>query len=222
MMMKVYIGAWRMNRLNLVNQTFGRLIVTDFAYSKNSRSFWKCKCSCGNEKIILGKDLRNGHINSCGCLRVETSRKRMTTHGATYSRLYNIWCTMKQRCEHPIKEKHVKDYKNRGITVCAEWHDFAVFQKWAFENGYKDNLSIDRIDNNKGYYPENCRWADNITQANNKRNNVLITYNNKTQTIAQWARELGIKYNCLDERLRKGWSIEKAFTKPIQSKIKRG
>ena len=209
------MGEYILNRLNLVNQKFGRLIVTDFAYSKNGRSYWKCKCECGNEKIIIGKDLRNGHINSCGCLRIETSRKRMTTHGSTDSRLYNIWCSMKQRCEHPTKEKHLKDYKNRGITVCDEWHDFANFQKWALKNGYKDNLSIDRIDNNKGYYPENCRWADNIIQANNKRNNRRLTYNNKTQTIAQWARELGMNYNTLDQRIRMGWSVEKAFNKPM-------
>ena len=204
-----------MNRLNLVNHTFGRLKVTDFAYSKNGRSFWKCKCECGNEKIIIGKDLQRGTIRSCGCLRAETSRKRMTTHGATDSRLYNIWTSMKQRCETSKKEKFIKDYQNRGIKVCEEWHDFAVFQKWALENGYKDNLSIDRIDNNKGYYPENCRWADNIIQANNKRNNRWLTYNNKTQTIAQWARELGMNYNTLGQRIRMGWSVEKAFNKPM-------
>ena len=204
-----------MNRLNLVNHTFGRLKVTDFAYSKNGRSFWKCKCECGNKKIIIGKDLCNGRINSCGCLRVETSRSRMTTHGATNSRLYHIWTAMKQRCETSKKEKFIKDYQNRGIKICTEWHDFAVFQKWALKNGYKDNLSIDRIDNNKGYYPENCRWADNITQANNKRNNRWLTYNNKTQTIAQWARELGMNYNTLDQRIRMGWSVEKAFNKPM-------
>ena len=202
-----------MNRLNLVNHTFGRLKVTDFAYSKNGRSFWKCKCECGNEKIIIGKDLQRGTIRSCGCLRAETSRKRMTTHGATDSRLYNIWTSMKQRCETSKEEKFIKDYQNRGIKVCEEWHDFAVFQKWALENGYKDNLSIDRIDNNKGYYPENCRWADNIIQANNKRNNRWLTYNNKTQTIAQWARELGMNYNTLGQRIRMGWSVEKAFNK---------
>ena len=177
-----------LNRLNLVNQKFGRLIVTDFAYSKNGRSYWKCKCECGNYKDISGKDLKRGTIRSCGCLRIETSRKRMTTHGSTDSRLYNIWCSMKQRCEHPTKEKHLRDYKNRGITVCDEWHDFAVFQKWALKNGYKDNLSIDRIDNNKGYCPDNCRWADIYIQANNKRNNHWLTYNNKTLTIAQWSR----------------------------------
>lgn len=207
-----------MNRLNLINQTFGRLTVIDFAYSKEGRSFWKCKCNCGNEKIIIGKDLQNGHIRSCGCLRIETSKKRMITHGATDTRLYNIWTSMKARCETSKKKKFIKDYQNRGINICAEWHDFSVFQKWALENGYKDDLSIDRIDNNKGYYPENCRWADNFTQANNKRNNHWLTYNNKTQTIAQWSKELGMKYNALNERLRKGWSVERALSTPIMCK----
>ena len=204
-----------MDRLNLKNQTFGRLIVTDFAYSKDGRSYWKCKCKCGNEKIIIGKDLRNGHINSCGCLRIESSRKRMTTHGATYTRLYNIWTSMKQRCETSKQEKFIRDYQNRGIKVCKEWHDFSVFQKWALENGYKENLSIDRIDNNKGYFPENCRWVDNLIQANNKRNNHFLTYNNKTQSIEQWARELGIKGSTIHERLRRGWSVDKTLTTKI-------
>lgn len=207
-----------MNRLDLTNKEYGRLIVLSLAYTKNGRTFWNCKCSCGNEKIILGKDLQNGHIRSCGCLRVETSRSRMTTHGATDSRLYNIWTSMKARCETSKKQKFIKDYQNRGIKICAEWHDFSVFQKWALENGYKDDLSIDRIDNNKGYYPENCRWADNFTQANNKRNNHWLTYNNKTQTIAQWSKELGMKYNALNERLRKGWSVERALSTPIMCK----
>ena len=207
-----------MNRLDLTNKEYGRLIVLSLAYTKNGRTFWNCKCSCGNEKIILGKDLQNGHIRSCGCLRVETSRNRMTTHGATDSRLYNIWTSMKARCETSKKQKFIKDYQNRGINICAEWHDFSVFQKWALENGYKDDLSIDRIDNNKGYYPENCRWADNFTQANNKRNNHWLTYNNKTQTIAQWSKELSIKYNALNERLRKGWSVERALSTPIMCK----
>ena len=211
-----------MKRLNLVNQTFGRLTVIDFAYSKNGRSYWKCKCECGNEKDIFGKNLKRGTIRSCGCLRAERSRERMTTHGSTYSRLYNIWCSMKQRCETSKQEKFIRGYQNRGIKVCEAWHDFAVFQKWALENGYNDKLSIDRVDNDKGYFPENCRWVDNQTQQNNKRSNIYLTYNNKTLTIAQWARELGMKYNTLDERLRKGWSIERAFTQPIQNQKKEG
>ena len=207
-----------MKRLDLTNKEYGRLVVLSLAYTKNGRTFWNCKCSCGNEKIILGKDLQNGHIRSCGCLRVEISRSRMTTHGATDSRLYNIWTSMKARCETSKKQKFIKDYQNRGIKICAEWHDFSVFQKWALENGYKDNLSIDRIDNNGNYCPENCRWADNFTQANNKRNNHWLTYNNKTQTIAQWSKELGMKYNALNERLRKGWSVERALSTPIMCK----
>ena len=204
-----------MNRLDLTNKEYGRLLVLSLAYTKNGRTFWNCKCSCGNKKVILGKDLQNGNIRSCGCLRVETSRRRMTTHGATASRLYNIWTSMKARCETSKKQKFIKDYQNRGIKICAEWHDFSVFQKWALENGYKDNLSIDRIDNNGNYCPENCRWADSFTQANNKRNNRWLTYNNKTQTIAQWARELGMDYNTLEQRIRMGWSVEKAFNKPM-------
>ena len=204
-----------MPRLDISNQRFGRLTAINYSYTKNGRAYWNCKCDCGNYKDISTKDLRRGTIRSCGCLRVEISRSRMTTHGATYSRLYNIWTSMKQRCETSKQKKFVRDYQNRGIKICKEWHDFSVFQKWALENGYKENLSIDRIDNNKGYFPENCRWVDNLIQANNKRNNHWLTYNNKTQTIAQWARELGMNYNTLDQRIRMGWSVEKAFNKPM-------
>lgn len=204
-----------MKRLNLVDKEYGRLKVISLAYIKNGRTFWNCRCSCGNETILLGKDIKNGNTKSCGCLKIDTSRQRMTTHGATDSRLYNIWTSMKQRCETSKIEKFVRDYQNRGIKICAEWHDFSVFQKWALENGYKENLSIDRIDNNKGYFPENCRWVDNFVQANNKRNNYFLTYNNKTQSIEQWARELGIKGSTIHERLRRGWSVDKTLTTKI-------
>lgn len=204
-----------MKRKDLTNKTFTRLYVLTYAFSKNGRAFWHCKCDCGNEKDISAKELLRGTTRSCGCLRSEVASKSMKKHGATDTRLYHIWCSMKQRCENPTSEKHLRDYKKRGITICKEWHDFINFQNWALTCGYDDALSIDRIDNNGNYCPENCRWVDNITQANNKRNNVRLTYNNKTQTIAQWAKELGMKYNALDERLRKGWSIEKALTRSL-------
>lgn len=204
-----------MNRIDIKNQTFGRLKVIDYAFSKDGRSYWHCKCSCGKELDIMGKDLKNNHIQSCGCLRREVTSKRMTKHGSTNTRLYHIWSTMKRRCETVKSGKAYKDYVLRNIKICEEWHDFSAFQNWAFENGYTDELTIDRIDNNGNYCPENCRWVDLITQENNKRNNTWLTYNNKTQTIAQWARELGMKYNTLNERLRKGWSVDMALSTPV-------
>ena len=202
----------------MANQTFGRLTVIHFAYSKDGRTFWHCKCSCGKEKDVATKDLKRGTVKSCGCLRIETTSKRRKTHGATETRLYHIWCTMKRRCETVKSGKQKNNYADRGIIICEEWHDFIEFQKWAFSSGYNEKLTIDRINNNGNYCPENCRWVNNKIQANNKRNNVRLTYSNKTQTIAQWADELGMKYNTLDERLRKGWSVERALTTPVMCK----
>lgn len=207
-----------MNRMDLTGQVFSRLTVINYAYSRNGRTYWHCRCECGNEKNIMGKELKNGNIRSCGCLALENPNRFQKKYEISSNRLYCIWRGIKQRCLHPSTDKQKKDYFNRGITVCDEWKNYNIFQTWALENGYAENLTIDRIDNNGNYCPANCRWVDIKTQANNKRNNHFITYNGKTLTLAQWARELGLKYNTLNERLRKGWSVEKAFTHPFGGK----
>jgi len=122
---------------------------------------------------------------------------------------------MKQRCSNPKASKY-NIYGGRGIAVCYEWKsNFEVFKNWALQNGYSESLSIDRIDSDKGYYPENCRWADCFEQNNNLRSNHLITYNNKTLSINQWARELKISKKTLSERIRRGWNIQRAFETPV-------
>lgn len=127
-------------------------------------------------------------------------------------RLYGIWKGIKTRTQNP----NHKDYKYcgaKGITVCDEWADsYDAFKDWALSNGHVDGLTIDRIDNNRGYEPDNCRWADLYTQANNKSNNHLLTFDGKTQTMAQWAKETGIKRGIIKDRLKSGWSVEKALT----------
>jgi hypothetical protein len=123
---------------------------------------------------------------------------------------------MKERCNNPNSIEFAS-YGGRGIKLCPEWeNDFNSFYIWAKANGYTDSLSIDRIDNNKGYEPENCRWADRITQANNKRTNHYLTYNGKTQSIAQWAREIGLSQSCLRHRIYRGWDVEKALSTPMK------
>jgi hypothetical protein len=206
--------------IDLTGQKYGRLTVIKKAEkSENGRAFWHCRCECGNEKTVLGKDLRSGNSKSCGCLKKELMSSRMTTHGCTNTRLYNIWYSMKQRCENPSTEKSRMNYKNRGITICPEWHDISSFQEWALSNGYTKELTIDRKNNDKGYYPENCRWVDNKTQANNRRSCRNITFNGETHTIAQWAERLGMSYNVLDNRLLYlGWDIEKALTIPVKKR----
>ena len=146
----------------------------------------------------------------------------MTKHGWSHTRLYSIWEHVKSRCLNKNDQAYGY-YGGRGITVCADWLDFIGFREWAIKNGYKDTLTIDRIDSNKGYYPANCRWATRKEQSNNIRTNKIITYNGKTQTITQWAEELLINPDTLYSRVyRANWSIEKAFTTPTKKISRNG
>lgn len=134
--------------------------------------------------------------------------------GYVKTKLYWTWARMKTRCYYP-KSKDFKNYGGRGITICDEWKDdFKSFAIWAINSGYQENLTIDRIDVNKGYNPQNCRWSDYLTQGNNKRNNRKLTLNGKTLNLSQWSRITGIKENCIRERLRRGWNDEKTLTTP--------
>lgn len=140
--------------------------------------------------------------------------------GHTNTRLYSVWTNMRKRCQSP-KDKEYKHYGGRGITVCDEWNKyFITFAEWAIDNGYKDGLTIDRIDNNKGYYPENCRWVDRLTQGNNKRNNRKLTLNGITHNVSQWSRITGLKENCIRGRLNRGWSDEETLTTPAGTRKK--
>jgi len=139
-------------------------------------------------------------------------------HYLRYTRLYRIWNHIKDRCLNPNSDAF-KHYGARNISICSEWkQDISAFYKWAIENGYNDNLTIDRIDNNGNYEPNNCRWVDIKTQANNKRNNHLITYNNETHTLAEWGRITNINPITINKRLSIGWSISKALTTPVRSR----
>jgi hypothetical protein len=172
------------------------------------------------EKIIDGSELRKGNTRSCTCPARELRSKRLIKHGESYTRnkrqqltiLYNCWIAMKNRCFNP-KNNAYKNYGGRGITVCEEWkNNYGAFRDWAINNGWIKGLSIDRIDNGKGYFPENCRWATAMEQANNKRINRLETINGLTKTIAEWAREYDIPCNTVRNRLRDGWPLMKALT----------
>ena len=192
---------------DLTGQKFGRLTVIERAENSNFGLVrWKCLCECGNTTIVQSGNLIQGNTKSCGCIHLKQG-------GKSHSRLYHIWNNMKSRCYNP-SNKYYKYYGGRGISICDEWkNNFQVFYDWAIANGYSDNLSIDRMDASGNYCPDNCRWATIKEQQSNKRNNRYITYNGKTQTIAQWAKEIGIKTSTLHARLNyQNWDIEKALT----------
>lgn len=201
----------------MINRRFGKLVVVekgDNYIDKRGypRDMWVCKCDCNNTKTILGLNLRSGNSKSCGCATKENAIKINTKHGMNRTRLHEIWVGMRKRCNNK-KCKCYKSYGGRGITVCNEWKDFESFYNWAIVNGYSDNLSLDRIDVNGNYCPENCRWATMKVQMNNTRRNRLITYNGETHTAAEWSELTGIKSSVIRERIdRYGWPVEKALT----------
>ncbi len=199
-------------------QRFGRLVVigrADPPSDNRGNARWHCRCDCGNETEVLGYKLIAGDTASCGCLRRELVRAAHTTHGQTGSRLYRIWGNMHSRCENP-HSSHYDYYGGRGISVCEEWHDFVNFMQWAERTGYREGLTLDRIEANEGYNPVNCRWVTMREQNRNKRGNVNITYHGVTRCLSDWATTLGINVGTLQNRIRRGWDIERAFTTPVQ------
>lgn len=212
---------------DLTGKRFGRLTVIRENGRHGRRVKWLCRCDCGNFITALSTSLVEGNIKSCGCLQNEIRKMKLAEKKIDRSlaqvdsktRLHKIWAGIKARTEN-VNDPSYELYGARGISMCNEWkNSFKSFKMWALDNGYNDTLTIDRIDNDKGYFPENCRWSDARTQANNKRNNHLLSYNGKTQTISQWAEEIGIGYDTLHSRIQyRGWSVEKALTTPVRKK----
>lgn len=214
---------------NLTGKRFGRLTVVDKTNERRRHCVvWLCKCDCGNTKKVVSADLLNGDTRSCGCLHSEIFKSIRSNekfladengrykHGGKGTRLYTIWKCMKKRCINP-HDKSFPCYGGRGIKVCDEWaHDFKVFHDWAIENGYRDDLTIDRIDIDGDYTPGNCRWATNEIQANNKRNNVKIEYNGELHTIPEWAQITGISKSVLRGRYRNGWEPERMLNQKVR------
>ena len=191
------------NIKNLKDKRFGKLVVKEYAFRKNNYAMWLCECDCGKTKIVSSNSLNSGKCQSCGCLLVETLIKRNTKHNKTYTKIYNKYRSMKERCFNP-KNQRYKNYGERGIIVCDEWigeEGFINFYNWSMANGYRDNLTIERIDVNGNYCPENCKWIPIKEQADNKTNTKYIKYNNNYYRIKELAKILNIKEDCLRKRI---------------------
>ena len=194
--------------IDITGQTFGKLtVLKEAGRNSENRATWVCKCECGKEAIVIGKSLRQGHTKSCGCI--------VNKHNMTDTPTWTTWRAMMRRC-YETTFKHYSRYGARGILVQESWHEFVNFYNDMGER--PDGTSLDRINNDGNYEVTNCRWADNFTQNNNRGNyNTSYTLNGVTKNQSEWARELGIKETAIQERLRRGWSVEKALTTPCKS-----
>lgn len=190
---------------DITGQRFGRLVAIKLDHIKiepqTTVHYWLCKCDCGNTKVVRKVDMLRGKIKSCGCITKENAKNR-AKHNYFYTKPYHVWHDIKQRCFNP-NNKAYKNYGARGITLCKEWEDPKNFCEWAFANGYKEGLTIDRIDVNGNYEPNNCRWADMKTQLRNRRNNHYITFNNETHCITEWAEILNIPTRQVIKKIEK-------------------
>jgi len=215
---------------DLTGRRYGRIVVVKRIGSRSrgikkqiKTPLWLCKCDCGRETQATSAELRTGDKRSCGCLAREILTARNMTHGdahsgSLYFRLYHLWFGMLDRCENPHSDSY-KDYGGRGISVCEEWHDYPSFKMWAISNGYKNGLTIDRVNNDAGYSPDNCRWTNYTEQANNRRSCRYVTINGKTKTITEWCRIYGTnEYTAYSRIDRFGWNPVDAVTLPPAKK----
>lgn len=202
----------------------GSLVPIDFEYRKNKHKFWLCECDCGNSVVVREDRLRNHKTTNCGCSRVYLG-DLVRTHGLSNSRLENIYRNMIRRCYSKSNNRCFKNYGARGIMVCEEWlapapQGFLNFYNWALENGYSDELSIDRIDVNGNYEPENCRWATSQEQGRNRRNTFRICIDGKTLSLLDAYENFGNKqvtYTTVKSRIEfYGWDPLLALTTPSQ------
>ncbi len=192
-----------MKKLNIEkDHKFGRLKIVREVKGRKQKRRVECFCDCGQKVTTYLSDLRTGHTKSCGCLRTE----KATTHGKTGTNLFNVWRSMRSRCDNP-KEKN---YNGRGITVCPEWSDFTVFER-DMGGTYAKGLELDRVDNNGSYCLENCRWVKRKNNSRNRRTNRLIEYQGDIRCLIEWSEITGIHKDTLRKRLDRGWPIEKAL-----------
>ena len=199
---------------DITGQTFGRLTVIGFVgMITNGLTMWLCICDCGSETIVVKASLNNGSTKSCGCLHKEITAISSTTHGMHKAAEYRVWDAMIQRCTNPNNKKF-ENYGGRGITICKKW---LKFDNFISDMGKRpsNKHTIDRINNDGCYAPDNCHWITQAEQMRNTRRNHVVTFVGKTQCLTDWAIELGMNPQTLFTRVRRGWSIERAFTEPV-------
>ncbi len=204
----------RNQHINLSGKIFGRWEVNYFDTTKSRKRRWNCKCICGTERSVSEHSLINGLSKSCGCLQREITSKAFTKHGKSQTKEYGIWSSMKGRCLND-KDKQYRYYGGRGITVCESW--IKSFQRFYSDMGPSPGkgYSIERIDNDGNYEPDNCKWATREEQMNNRRSNHFLEYNGERKTTAQWAKETGIPIKIILNRIDAGWTdCKRILTKP--------
>lgn len=204
------------NVIDMTGKHYGRYTVLEYAgQNKDHKAVWKCRCDCGVIKNVTGKDLRSGNTKSCGCYNFEKRSENPAlwkpVHGLSNHPLMQVWADVKQRCYNE-KSKAYKWYGERGVKLCEDWMAFKNFYDWAIKNGYKSGLTLDRIDPNGDYSPDNCRWVNMKIQQNNRRNNKLLNINGVTKTMSEWADEYGADYILVKSRISAGWEPERALS----------
>lgn len=204
--------------IDLAGQRFGMLTVIERVPDRTTGVkpcvMWLCRCDCGSIKAVSGSSLRGCTTVSCGC-------KKITHHRANKERLYNTWKCMRQRCHNPNNPSY-PHYGGKGVKICEDWQEYIGFRTWALSNGYSDELSIDRIDVNGDYCPENCRWVDDKVQMNNQSRNRKIFFDGKQYTMSQLADKLGLSYSAIQHRIERGWDIDRiAHQKQRRSAVRR-
>lgn len=202
---------------DLTGKRFGKLVAKRLIVGSKK---WLCHCDCGKNITVFPCNLKSGKTTSCGCFQKECASKRFKKHGLRTSKIYTVWANMKQRC-YNNKNAYYHCYGGKGVKICEEWlKKFENFYDWSINNGYKEGLTIDRINVDGNYEPTNCKWATTKEQSLNTTRNVFLTYNGQTKTIYEWGMETGISNGTIRTRIKKlGWSVQRALTeKPFVGK----
>lgn len=205
---------------DITNKKYGKLTVINregtHITGRSKLALWRCECDCGEEVVVRGASLRNGSTKSCGCAQRANSSIANSTHGLSKTKIYRSWASMKKRCHNPNDHSY-HYYGNRGIRVCEEWYsDFTSFYRWAVQNGYEEDLTLDRINVNGNYEPTNCRWITQKEQSNNTRRNKFYFFKGNNCTLSQISDDCNIPYSVLYKRLKRGWNLEEATTVPVR------